>query len=609
VTWEPGVTVADPTQEPDQKLPGAVRTLARSMQLAYQAEPRLIVLSLAMALLEAIPDSLFAVWLALLGSGVAQRSATMIMIGCFGLAASAVGSWLLQTVASRIQRTFRMRVGAQLEAHVAGLQAKVPTIEHQERPDYLDRLTVLKEQVWQLDHLYLAFFQVIGSLVRLSITLALVATVNPILMVLVIFAVPTVWMSSRRSAILQRLSERVAADERRHRHLFMIGTTQQAGKEVRIWNLGPDLVRRRRAAWESWYRPLARSRWATAGWQAATWAIFAAAYIAAIVITATVFGGTAAQVLLVVTAGSRLSQYVAMTAGNADFLQMCLDASRRLVWLEAYATGHADQAKGEVPDRLGDGISFENVSFRYPGTQSYALQNVSVRLPAGSVIAVVGENGAGKSTLMKLMSRFYAPTQGRITVDGVDLEQIPAGPWRGRLAGAYQDFFSFELAAHQTVGLGDLPRSQDRTAVGAAVGRAGAEDVVDRLPHGLDTQLGPSWDGGVDLSFGQWQKMALARGFMRDGTLLQILDEPTAALDAETEHALFESFAGQARRGETDGRITVLVSHRFSTVRMADLILVLQGSRLVEVGSHAELMAAGGLYAELYGIQAAAYRR
>jgi len=248
------------------------------------------------------------------------------------------------------------------------------------------------------------------------------------------------------------------------------------------------------------------------------------------------------------------------------------------------------------------------VSFRYPGTQSYALQDVSVRLPAGSVVAVVGENGAGKSTLMKLLSRFYAPTEGRITVDDVDLEQIPAEPWRSRLAGAYQDFFTFELSAQQTVGLGDLPRSQDRTAVSAAVGRAGADDVVERLPHGLDTQLGSSWDGGVDLSFGQWQKLALARGFMRDSTLLQILDEPTAALDAETEHALFESFARQARRGEGAGRITVLVSHRFSTVRMADLILVLQGSRLVEVGSHAELMAAGGLYAELYGIQAAAYR-
>jgi ATP-binding cassette subfamily B protein len=600
-------TITEATGE--EKLPGTMRTLARSLQLAYQAEPRLIILSLGMALLEAVPDSLYAVWLMLLGAGVADHSSPMIMVGCSGLAASTVGSWLLQTVAARIQRTFRLRVGAYLEGHVAELQARVPTIEHQERPEYLDRLSVLKEQVWQLDHLYLALFSVIGSAVRLGITLGLVAGVHPVLMLMVIFAAPTVWMSGRRSAITQQVTEKAAPDERRHRHLFMIATTQQAAKEVRIWRIGGDLMRRRRAAWESWYRPIARTRWATAGWQAACWAIFAVGYLAAIVITATVLHGSAADVLLIVTAGSRLSQYVAMTAGNTDFLRMCLDASQRLTWLEAYASGHADRATGTVPDRLREGITFRNVSFRYPGTDRWALQDVSVHLPAGSVVAVVGENGAGKSTLMKLLSRFYEPTAGRIVVDEVDLQDLPAAQWRSRLTGAYQDFFTFELPAQEAIGVGDLPRSDDRAAVGTAVARAGAEDVVHGLPQGLSTQLGPTWDDGVDLSFGQWQKLALARGFMRDGTLLQVLDEPTAALDAETEHALFESFARQARTGEPDGRITVLVSHRFSTVRMADLILVLQGSRLVEAGSHAELMTAGGLYAELYGIQAAAYRR
>jgi ATP-binding cassette subfamily B protein len=176
------------------------------------------------------------------------------------------------------------------------------------------------------------------------------------------------------------------------------------------------------------------------------------------------------------------------------------------------------------------------------------------------------------------------------------------------MSGAYQDFFTFEFPAGRSVGVGDLPRVDNRPAVQDAVRRAGADDVVARLRAGLDTQLGATWDGGVDLSFGQWQKVALARGFMRDSTLLQILDEPTAALDAETEHALFESFARQARSGATAGQITILVSHRFSTVRMADLILVLQGSRLVEAGSHEQLMAAAGTYAELFGIQAKAYR-
>jgi ATP-binding cassette subfamily B protein len=225
-------------------------------------------------------------------------------------------------------------------------------------------------------------------------------------------------------------------------------------------------------------------------------------------------------------------------------------------------------------------------------------------------VAIVGENGAGKSTLVKLLCRFYDPVSGRVTIDGTDLARLPTEAWRTRLAGAFQDFFRFELRASETVGVGDLDRIDERAAVDAAVDRAGARDVVDRLGQGLETQLGISWDEGVEVSFGQWQKLALARGFMRDHPLLVVLDEPTAALDAETEHALFERYAASARdaAGLADGRITVLVSHRFSTVRMADLIIVLDGARVVEVGTHDALVARKGQYAELYNIQAAAYR-
>jgi ATP-binding cassette subfamily B protein len=189
----------------------------------------------------------------------------------------------------------------------------------------------------------------------------------------------------------------------------------------------------------------------------------------------------------------------------------------------------------------------------------------------------------------------------------VTLRRIEPQSWRERVAGAFQDFFRFEFLARQSVGVGDLPRAEDEPAVTAAVERAGAEDVVRRLVAGLDTQLGPTWPEGVDVSFGQWQKLALARGFMRESPLLLVLDEPTAALDAETEHALFERYAAAMRATSEQGRITVLVSHRFSTVRMADLIVVLDGARVVEVGSHDELMAAGGTYADLYAIQARSY--
>jgi ATP-binding cassette subfamily B protein len=407
------------------------------------------------------------------------------------------------------------------------------------------------------------------------------------------------------------VEEQVASRGRLARHLFVLGTTAPPGKEVRLTGIGPRLVEQRNQVWQEWYTPLARARWSSAFWHTIAWAIFGSAYVGAVVYVASGIDAPVGDVLLVLAAGSRLSQYVGATVGEIGFLRgIWLDGAVRLAWLEDYARALDEEADLPVPERLDDGIHVDHVSFRYPGTDALVLDDVTLDLPAGTVVAIVGENGAGKSTLVKLLCRFYQPTSGAITVDGADLARIPAGAWRDRLGGAFQDFFRFELVAAETVGLGDLPRLEDRPAIAAAVGRAGAGDVVDGLARGLDTQLGVTWDGGVEVSFGQWQKLALARGFMRDEPLLLVLDEPTAALDAETEHALFERYAATARspEGRAAGRITVLVSHRFSTVRMADLIVVLDGARVVEIGTHDALMANGGQYAELYGIQAAAYR-
>ena len=446
-------------------------------------------------------------------------------------------------------------------------------------------------------------------ILRLGVTVALLMSIHPALALLVVVAVPPVFTSTWRPGIERRAYERVASRTRLARHLFDVATTAAPGKEVRVTGIGERLARERRAAWESGNRPVASARLASAGWHTLAWTIFGAGYVGAIVFVAYGMNAAVGDVLLTLAAGSRLSFYVGGTVGEIGFLRgVWMDSSRRLAWLEDYAASLAAASDLPAPQRLAEAIRFEHVSFAYPGTDRLVIDDVNLELPAGSVVAIVGENGAGKTTLVKLLAKMYEPTAGRILIDRTDLARIDAAEWRSRLAGAFQDFFRFEFQARHTVGVGDLPRLDDQAAVVAAVGRAGADDVVVRLRAGLDTQLGPTWPGGVDVSFGQWQKLALARGFMRDQPLVLVLDEPTAALDAETEHALFERYAGAARQQEGGGRVTILVSHRFSTVRMADLIVVLDGASVAEFGTHEALMARRGQYAQLYNIQAAAYR-
>jgi ATP-binding cassette subfamily B protein len=596
-------------------LPPALPAMWRALKRAYQAEPRLLPVSFSLSLLAALPDALLALWMKLLADGLLRHNRGLAMGAGAGLAVSAVATWFLKVISDRTQRRFRDRVAVALEAHVAGLQASVSTIAHQELPKYLDRLAMLRDQVFVLDHMYMSLFSTCGWILRLGVTVALLASIHPALALLVVFALPTVFTSTWRPGVERAVQERAASANRLARHLFNVATTAPPGKEVRVTRIGDQLVRQRREAWEGWYRPVASARWGTAVWHTLAWAIFGAGYVGAVVFVSSVLKATPGQVLLVLAAGARLSAYIGATVGEIGFLRgFWLDGSRRMAWLEDYAASLAEHADAPAPERIVDGIRFEDVTFTYPGTERRVLDGVNLELKPGSVVAIVGENGAGKSTLVKLLCRMYQPDHGRILIDGLDLARIRTEEWRSRVAGAFQDFFRFEFQVRRTVGVGDVPRLDDEPAVVAAIERAGAEDVVERLRSGLATQLGTTWPEGVEVSFGQWQKLALARGFMRDHPLLIVLDEPTAALDAETEHALFERYAAVARGGKQnkdaafDGRITILVSHRFSTVRMADLIVVLDGARVAEVGTHEGLMAKGGQYAELYGMQAAAYR-
>lgn len=592
------------------RLPSSATALLRSLRMGYRTNPGLIVIAFITTVAAAAPDALFALGLAMLVGGVTAGDETRIVLAAVLVGTLATAGWLLNVVSDRTNRRFADRAAVVLESHVAVLQSSVATIEHHERPDHADRLSVLRDHADALSMLYSQLFSTAGAFIRLALTIWLLMSVNLWFGAIGLIALPTVVVAHWRSGVEKTAEEAGAQLERRARHLFALGTSPGAGKELRVAGVQAWLREHHWAAWTQRHVRLAQVRWTSAAAQAAAQALFGMAFIGAVGVTALGGVSAAADVALVLAAGSRLSQYVDQTVNQASFFRaIWLDVSRRLAWLEDYAAEAAARADRPAPDRLEQGIRLAGLSFRYPVGDRLVLDDVTLHLPAGKVIAVVGENGAGKSTLVKLLCGFYRPSGGTITVDGVDLARIDLGGWRAQLSGAFQDYFCFEYLARQSVGMGDLARMDSLPAVERAVERAGAGDVIAKLDRGMDTQLGPTWENGAGLSQGQWQKIALARGFMRDDPLLLVLDEPTSALDAEVEHALFERFAEAARagRGTARGRITLLVSHRFSTVRMADLIVVLVGAKVAEYGTHDDLVARGGHYAELYGIQASSY--
>src|SRR5438094_2414237 len=487
-------------------LPKALPAMWRALKRGYQAEPLLLGVAFGLSLLAALPDALMALWLKLLANGVMGGNGRLVIGAAVGLGVSATATWCLRVISDRIQRHFRDRVTIALESHVARLLASVATIAHHELPEYLDRLAVLRDQVFVLDHMYMSLFSTCGWILRLAVTVVLLMSIHPALALLVLFALPTVLTSTWRPGVERLAEERGASANRLARHLFTLATTAPPGKEVRVTGIGDRLVADRRAAWERWYGPVAAARWASAVWHTLAWAVFGGAYVGAVVFVASGLGAPPADVLLVLAAGSRLSTYIGATVGEIGFLRgFWMDGSRRLAWLEDYAASLVAHADLPVPSRLKKGIRLEHVSFAYPGTERLVLEDVSLELPAGAVVAIVGENGAGKSTLVKLLGKLYEPTSGAIYADDQPLARMPADEWRQRLAGAFQDFFRFEYQARHTVGLGDVPRLDNEPAVVAAVNRAGADDVVARLPAGLQTQLGPTWPGGAEVSFGQWQ--------------------------------------------------------------------------------------------------------
>jgi ATP-binding cassette subfamily B protein len=485
-------------------------------------------------------------------------------------------------------------------------------IEHQERPEFVDRVTLLEQEIGQIRNGFYAVLSLLSLGVAFTITAVLLAEVHPLLLLLPFLAVPPLMTGQVAQAIADRSRAASMQDTRRALHMFHLATSADSAKELRVFRLEDEVERRHAAHWDRATERLWRAQIKATALRAAGQLIFAAGYVAGILLVVNdAIGGrrSVGDVVLAITLAAQVNQQVAMAVALLHDLQRMARARAIFEELEAYVA-EREPAPGDraVPERLVRGIDFKAVTFRYPGSGQVVLKDVDLRLPAGSTVAIVGENGAGKSTLVKLLCRFYEPSSGEITVDGVGVGRFGVEEWRRRISAGFQDFVRFEFVARRTVGLGELAHLEDDDAVLAALERAQARDVVDQMPDGLATQLGKSYADGVELSGGQWQKLALGRAMMRDVPLLLVLDEPTSALDAEAEHALYERYAAGAKRiGRAAGGITVLVSHRFSTVRMADLIVVVAGGKVVETGSHAQLMKRQGLYAEMFEIQRGAY--
>ncbi|MFD7732321.1 ABC transporter ATP-binding protein [Kitasatospora phosalacinea] len=502
-------------------------------------------------------------------------------------------------------------------------------IEQHEDADQADALTVLQQEGRRIRVGLEALLNLLSLGLAILLTAVLLAGVDPLLLLLPLAALPPLLTGQRAEALLDRSRDAAAESQRLALNLFRVSTSAAAGGELRTFRLRESVLGRHERHWAAASRVLGRAQAGATVLRTAGQLVFALCYIGAVLLvvreTARGHRGVGDLVLVIALAGQVNAQVTAAVALTQN-LQRTTASYRRLEDLEdrvgepagtepagpgptgTEPTSGPQPTGTELPARLRRGITLENLSFGYPGADRPALDGVDLTLPAGSTVAIVGENGSGKSTLVKLLCGFYRPSGGRILVDGTDLAAIPAARWRERLSAAFQDFVRYEFTVQEAVGVGDLRRLDDAAAAGTALAAAGAGPLLRRLPAGLASALGKSYRDGAELSGGQWQRIALARSLMRPAPLLLVLDEPASALDPEAEHALFRQQLEQARTAaEACGGITVFVSHRFSTVRNADLIVVLRDGVLLEAGDHRALVGAGGLYQELYEIQSRAY--
>lgn len=513
---------------------------------------------------------------------------------------------------SRVSDVQQMRLRGELMDLVNG----PPRIDHLDRPDVADNVDLVRDGLFATARSLEGVLQLAGLLLQMIVTIVLLIMVSPLFAVLPLCAVVPVLLERTAQSTVEGARERTAERLRLAKHLLELATSTGPVRELRLSGAEDEILRRQRGAWDEVTTAMWRAQLKAAVYRAAGQGFFALGYGGAIVLelyTALRGHASVGDLVLVITLAVQVSVQVSGALSVLSLLQVAARTTDRIGQLRAVAAaapalsaGAADPAG--VPDRLACGITLEDVSFTYPGAERPVLSGVSMHIPAGSVLALVGENGAGKSTLVRLLCGLYQPTSGRILIDGQDLAGLDPARWRSRVATLFQDFHRIELTLGESIGHGDIARAGDTEAVSAAAEKARADRVLRAVPGGLTGYVGHSYCDGTELSGGQWQTVGLARTLMRQHPLLLILDEPAAALDASAEHDLFERYSASARQaGQEGGGITVLISHRFSTVAMAGLIAVLDHGQLAECGTHRELMTACGLYAELFALQARAY--
>ncbi|WP_235935944.1 ABC transporter ATP-binding protein [Devosia aurantiaca] len=478
---------------------------------------------------------------------------------------------------------------------------------HFESAEYQDRLERARRQAAGRNALLSQMFGQAQDILTVATLAAGLFVYAPwLILLLPLSFIPSIWGETRFNTLAYMMSRWRTPERRELEYLRHIGASAETAKEVKLFGLGDYLITRFKSLAHAIYLENRHVTTLRATWGSVFAAIASVAYYAAYayIVWRTITGEfTLGDLAFLSGSFLRLNGlFQRILLGFTAIAGQSMYLDDLFSFFEIEPTILAPANPSPFPAPITQGIRFEGVGFKYPETENWVVRDLSFTLAAGETLALVGENGAGKTTIVKLLTRLYDPSEGRITVDGVDLKSMTANEIHRHVGVIFQDFIRYSFTARDNIGVGRIEAKDDQARIESAAEQSLADDVIDKLPQGYDQQLGRLFKQGRDLSGGEWQKVAIARAYMRDAELI-ILDEPTAALDAKAEAEVFARFKGLAA-----GKTAVIISHRFSTVRMADRILVLDNGAILEAGSHEELLALGGRYAELFELQAAGYR-